>query len=99
MGLLACLRPIYFRVVPGRLDVLHYSAFRHRPLRTLFHDLKSAPVLVDLRRSLIFIGEGRKIAEYSFLLVPAGARLAYQVLVAAISTYKPGPLPEDDMVG
>lgn len=99
MGAVAWLRPVYFRVVPGRLDVLWYSALSHKPIRVQRHDLKAPKVLVDLRRAAIFIGDGKDAPEYAYALVRGGKRLAYMVLLAALSTNEPGPLPDDELLG
>jgi hypothetical protein len=98
-GAIAWLRPVYFRIVPGRLDVLWYGPFRSKPLRVDRYDLRSSKVLVDLRQKAVVIGEDNNETDFCFALVRGGRRLAYMLLLAAISTHEPGPLPDDEMLG
>lgn len=37
--------------------------------------------------------------EFSFTLVPRGKTLPRYVLLAALSTFRAGPLPEDELLG
>lgn len=96
---LTWLRPIYFRVVPGRLDVLRYSALRTQPLRVDHYNLSTASVLIDLRRWLLFVDRDDQSAEFSFMLVPGRRRFAHTILRAAISTHQPAPLPDGELLG
>ena len=95
----AWFRPIYFRVVPGRLDVLRFSIIGRCPVRVQSHDLRSAPILVDLRRHVVFVGEAEASADFCFAFVPGRSRFARAVFMAALSSYEPGPLPDDELLG
>jgi len=95
----AWFRPIYYRVVPGRLDVLRFSAIWRRAVSVQSYDLRKTPVLVDLRRHMVFVGPPAKADDFSFALVPGRKRFARAVFMAAVSTYEPGPLPHDELLG
>ena len=91
--------PTYFRIVPGRLEVMRFSNLRGRPVAIERFDLRGAKIIVDLRRSVIFIdGEDRR-ADFAFLLMRGRTRFAYYVLLAALSSHEPPPLPDDALLG
>lgn len=91
--------PQYVRVVPGRLDVLHFSPFGSRAVRIQKYDLKRSRVFVDLKLSVVAIDGADRTLEFSTAFIPRGRRLAYMILLAAISTHEPGPLPDDELLG
>ena len=91
--------PTYFRVVPGRLDVMRFSNLRGRPVAFEQYDLRQARIMVDLRRSVIFLDYGYRKADFTFMLMRGRTRFAYYVLLAALSTHKPPPLPDDALLG
>lgn len=91
----AFVSPTYYRVSPGRLELLQFSnPFRRRCERTVF-DLRRGRVIVDLKQGVIFIGD----REALFRWMPGRNRFAYYVLLAAISTQVVPELPEDRLVG
>ena len=98
----AVMRHTYIRIVPGRFEILQYPVFgRAHPYRRAI-DLRSARVLVNLRRAYVRIQAGRQAGgsfEFSTALIPGERRLAYMLLLASISTHQPGPLPDDDEGG
>lgn len=91
--------PTYFRVVPGRLDVMRFSNLHGRPIAIERFDLRQAKITVDLRRSIIFVDDGCRKADFTFMLMRGRTRFAYYVLLAALSTHKPPPLPDDALLG
>jgi hypothetical protein len=95
----AWLWPTYFRLVPGRLELLWYSPFRKRPIERTVVDLRTARVLVDLRQFVVATEAANKPLELSIALMPRRKRFAYMLFLAALSTHEPGPLPEDELVG
>ncbi len=100
---LAC--PTYFRIDPGRIEVLHYSAFTRRARRCEAHDLRTARVLVDLNTRQLIIEPPGTVASldgvtcFWFGWMPRSDDFAHAVLEAAISTAPTPPLPEDELVG
>lgn len=97
MFAIGALRPMYFRVVPGRLDVLRYSVLRGTPMQVERYDLRSARVIVDLRTNSVFIVEGEKVGEYSIWFM--GERLAFAraLFEGAVSTYA-APAVSDEVL-
>ncbi len=87
------------RVVPGRLDVLQYAPFRSGAVRIEKYDLKRSRVFVDLKLSVVAIDSADRKLQFSTALISGGRRLAYMILLAAISTHEPGPLPDDELLG
>jgi hypothetical protein len=98
VGLVAWLRPVYLRIVPGRLDIMHLSNFRG-PSRVEHYDLRQSKILIDLTKSLLFIDDGDRHLEMLMYSVPDRVGLAYHVLLGALSTHQPPSLPDDELVG
>jgi hypothetical protein len=91
--------PTYFRVVPGRLDVMRFSNLRGRPIATSRYDLRRSKITVDLRRSILFIDGEDGQADFTFLLMRERDRFGYYILLGALSTHRPPPLPDDALLG
>jgi len=89
--------PRYIRVVPGRLDIVEFSPFGTEP-RCRSYSLTRPTITVDMNRQIAVVGP-RERHEIGFGLIPDGRRLAYYILLAAISTHSPGPLPRDGLTG
>lgn len=92
--------PTYFRIVPGRLDVMQYFALsRSKPSISKF-DLRSSRVLVDLNRDVILIepSDGPvRILRVGSVVDRIG--LARAIFEAARSTHPAPPLPDDALLG
>jgi hypothetical protein len=95
----AWLWPTYFRVVPGRLDVMRFGSLRGRPVSIERFDLHTAKLLVDMRRWVVFIDDEERQIELPIALMRDRRRFAHAVLLAALSTYEPAPLPDDALLG
>jgi hypothetical protein len=95
----AWLWPTYFRVMPGRLDVMRFSTLRGRAISFERFDLRQARVLADLRRSVVFIDEGENRAEYAIGLMRGRTRFAHALFWAAMNTHEPPELPADRLLG
>ncbi len=95
------LSPTYLRIVPGRVDVMEFGVFLRGRARVTKYDLRTARVVVDLRQLAVFIDDNEKNvhAELAIAFVRDRYRLAYYLLLAALSTHEPGPLPDDALVG
>lgn len=91
--------PIYARVVPGRIDILRSGVF-NRTLRTCeTFDLRGAAVLVDLNQRCVFVCRDDETREIGFGYVFDKPGFAHAVLLAAVSTHTPAPLPDDALIG
>lgn len=99
LAALPWLRPVYFRVTPGKIEALTYLAWRTAPVERRAWDLREARLLVDLDRWLVWIDASEATQELSIELVPGRRRLAHAVLLAAVSTHAAGPLPEEGLIG
>ena len=98
----ARLRPTYYRVVPGRIDVLRFGLLRRQPLQVEHIDLRNAAqIVIEFDHAKIRISEGIASNERVLKLNDAAEphRLAEAVVQAAISTYPAAPLPDDDLTG
>jgi hypothetical protein len=97
--LVAFFRPVYVRFVPGRLDVIHYRVLGGGVRRTEHYDLRTTPVVVDLRSWEIFIKDTERPVAFSCWLIIGWRRVVRALLLAALSTHEPGPVPDDRLTG
>jgi hypothetical protein len=93
--ILGWLRPVYLRFVPGRLDVVRYSAFRRRPIGIERYDLHKTPLVVDLKNWVVFLEDAERPAKFSYLLVIGWKRAVWALFLAALSTHQPGPTSDE----
>jgi len=96
----AMMWPTYFRLVPGRLDILAYGLLGHGKPKLESIDLRASRVLVDTNTdTLIVEREGKEAVGLTFAGVPNRMEFARSVLEAARCTASTPPLPEDELVG
>ncbi len=91
--------PTLIRVVPGRVDCIRWLVFTpHRPERRAF-TLRSSRLFVDLRRWSALIEGPSRQTSISLWLWPVRGRveLAHALLMGAVSTARPAPLPGDPL--
>jgi hypothetical protein len=94
--------PTYFRIVPGRLDVMRFNNLRNRLVGVCRLDLRKAKLLIDLRRGVIFIDDADgHTGEFPIVWMRRATRerLAYHLLLAALSSYQAPDLPDDKLLG
>lgn len=98
-------RPTYLRVVPGRIDVLHYTVLTRRAVRTESVDLRAARVTVDFPRKHVIINPVGAIpaldgsTSFWFGWMPRSGEFVHTVLQAAICSAPTPELPPDELVG
>lgn len=80
------------------MDILEYGPLRSEPRSIRSYNLKQRTVTVDMNRRLLVLGRRGK-DEFAFGLMPGGRRMAHYILLAAISTHEPGPLPRGELIG
>lgn len=90
--------PTYLRVVPGRLDVMTSWALSTQVSLVRSYDLSRAQVVVDLTSQVIALTGHNCETQISIALVPRRKRLAYMVLLGALSTHEPGPVTMDRLL-
>src|SRR5262249_30851424 len=56
-------RPAYFRVVPGRLDIMEFNPIRRRPALARHIDLRAAKITVEFQRAELRIQSTDTAAE------------------------------------
>ncbi len=91
--------PTYLRVVPGRIDIMECGLLGRRILSVDRIDLRSQPVVVDLNRQVVRIGPDPTPRTIAFGAVWDNWGFAHAVLMGAVSTATPPPLPDDALVG
>jgi hypothetical protein len=91
--------PTYLRVVPGRIDVMECGWLGKQILSVKRIDLRTKPIIVDLNRQLVQVGEAADAPKIAFGAVWDNWGFAHAVLEAAVSTHTPPPLPDDALIG
>lgn len=100
--LLSCLllfRPKYFRLVPGKLEILTFSFFKFSRQKREEIDLRDVKIIADLHINLVVIKIGKRVIEYTIQFLPERKRFVHSLFLAAISTSEPTPLPADALLG
>lgn len=92
--------PVYYRIVPGRMDVMESSLFTSRARVVDWWPLKTARIEIDFKKRRI---ELRDVGDQRLTIWIPGVtepyRLAVGLIQAAISTHEPAPLPDDRLLG
>ena len=98
-------RPSYYRLVPGRVDVLFESGDLPGRLASQSIDLRTPRVVVDLTQACVFVvespapGAEPRSTELPFGMVKDRYAFSHTVLLAAASSATPAPLPENALLG
>lgn len=99
MFLQAFWEPTYFRVSPGRLDILTYTLGRGGRPGVVRLDLRTEHVVLDCDKHVLFLRTAQPLRSVQFASVPDVAGLESAILSAAVSVH-PGPeLPDDVLTG
>ncbi len=96
----ARLRPVYYRIVPGRMDVMQFSVVSGKATLLRRFDLGDAEVEVSFKDQKVFLRsakDGSEAIAMSSLTEPY--RFARAILHAAICTSPAPPLPDDQLLG
>jgi hypothetical protein len=96
--LLRAFRQVYFRIYPGRLDLLYYTVFRRAPQVTSF-DLGSPTIIVDDVQRVSFLDWGAQQLQMNMTLARDWDEYANALLRGARSSKLAGPAPDDALVG
>ncbi len=92
--------PTYYRIVPGRLDIVEFSNVPWiGTTRCTSISLRDACVLIDLQKSIALLNAMGTQHQIPFLLVREPRRFAHTLLMGTVSTYEPAPLPHGELVG
>lgn len=96
----ARLFPVYYRFVPGRLDVLRFSMFTGKAILLSRIDLRSGMVRVSFakRKAEIETSEGQFL-EIRLWTLAEPFRFVKGLVQAAINTHPAPPLPDDQLLG
>ncbi len=92
------LRPTYYRIVPGRMDIMRFSVLTNRATIVDRWDLRNSHITVRFDRQLVGLGmsETRHV-RLAGLTEPH--RFVAAVFQGAISTHETPPLPDDALLG
>jgi len=92
--------PVYYRVVPRRLDMMRFSALTNRAKVVERWSLVTAQVEVDFEKRRIELrdDEDRRLTIW-IPGVTEPYRFAVGLMQGAISTHEPAPLPDDRLLG
>lgn len=97
--LMARLHPTYYRIVPGRLDIMWFAPLANRGgVRTRL-DLRKAKITANFARRVIELDAGGVIEVIPLFGISEPYRFVEAVFQAAISTFPAPPLPDDALLG
>lgn len=91
--------PRYYRVLPGRLDLMDYRPLARRGRLVRSVHLRSAKLLIDMRFWTVRIETDGSSEEFLFRFMPDRRRFAHMLLLAAVSTAPAPELPDGDLIG
>lgn len=98
--LIARLRPTYYRIVPGRLDIMRGRAFGTGVEVISRMDLQQLRIELNPKEEAILFGpRGGNIEKLSYRDVSEPMRFIEAVFKAAICTSPAPPLPDDALLG
>ena len=90
--------PVYLRIVPGRLDILRFRFLGSKAYKTESFDLTKARVIVDADKEVVGVTEDDREVNITYETIWHKRFVPYYILLAAISTHTPGPLPADQLL-
>lgn len=96
-GMEAAMFPVYIRIVPGRMDIMEFFAWSAKARVVRSYDLRESRIVLELKSMRVFIG-GTEDKVLSIALVPRRMRVAYMLLLAALSSHTAAPLPANRLV-
>ena len=92
--------PTYYRVVPGRLDVLKGSPFARTPWLHDRYDLRVARVIARFDQNTLYLySPGQRSLEISLGTISEPEEFVKTVFQAAVCTHTAPPLPDDALLG
>lgn len=92
------LRPTYYRIVPGRMDIMRFSVLTNRATIVDRWDLRNAHITVRFDRRRVGLGMSETKHVRLFGLAEPH-RFVAALFQGAISTHEPPPLPDDALLG
>ena len=98
-GLGELMWPTYFRVVPGRIDIMRYSFLSDRPVGVTKTPLRDARIIYDHSNKMLHLHTDGEWKDYWIMLVPRRRQFIRALFLAAASTHQPPPLPDDALLG
>jgi len=92
--------PTYLRVVPGRLDVMECGWLGRQIIAVRRIDLRDKAIAIDLNTQVLLIdADSPKSTKIACGAIWDRWAFAHAVLMAAVSTHTPAPLPDDQLLG
>ena len=98
VSLVIWLRPLYFRISPGRLEVLRYGFLKRNPVEVERYDLRRSYIVADFRMHRVTVSESdKKSSNYSLVLMPQRREFVSTLFMAAVSEYNAPELPVETL--
>ncbi len=98
--LIQCLRPTYYRIVPGRLDLLRFSQLTNKARILRRWNLLETKVAVWFDSQTVELQpHGAPATTIRLFGLSEPRRFVLALLQGAISTHRPPPLPDDQLLG
>lgn len=91
--------PTYYRIVPGRLDVMRFSPLTNSARILDRLDLKEARIRVRFDKTAVEILSHGRSKKIQLRGVSEPFKFVDALLLGAVTTYAPGPVPDDRLIG
>lgn len=93
-------RPVYFRMVPGRLDIMRYDGWRRKPITIERVDLRNSRIHVNVGLGTVEISNPNiSKKKYHLSTISEPLRFIQGLFQAAICTTSAPSLPDDELLG
>jgi hypothetical protein len=98
LWLISRLFPTYYRIMPGRLDIMRFAPLTNRVRKMETVNLRSAKIRVVLERATIVIRNHDN--EHTIILrgLTEPFRFIDALLMGAVSTHRPAAVPDDRLM-
>lgn len=99
LWILARLFPTYYRIVPGRLDIMRFSSLTNRTKRLDHWELRTARIHIRFDKSIVeILSHGREVA-IRIRGISEPYKFIDALLMGAVSTHQSAPVPDDQLIG
>lgn len=90
--------PTYFRVTPGQLEAIRYSMLSDRPVSVVKFSLRDARIIYNWPKQALhlYVDEWK---DYWVMFMPDRRQFIRALFLAAASTHRSPPVPDDALLG
>lgn len=91
--------PTYYRITPGRLDIMRFSPIANRSRILERWNLRTAKIKVAFELPTVALRDDGRETMIRLRGISEPFKFVEALLLGAVSTYTPPPLPDDQLIG